>query len=251
MESASQPKGIIMHNRFRKACYRLAGGVAVTAALGLAAAGAASASPGQIRTTGGPGTATPSATKVCGTSCNDLFNLALGHKFIPRTNGHYGSDLDLALAHNFTPSEDFIAKQVGTLGQFLANGLISPRSYVALNYPSTWPVFEEEFAPYSVTTGLCAGVSQRDLRQHGEISLRYCGANARTLWVGDLANSIKDTDSILGFDLPWVNGADMSFSHALSLTTDDFGHLYLARLALNGGAVNDNQEWGVKLGPAT
>jgi hypothetical protein len=238
-----------MHKRFTRACYAVAGGVAVTAALGLTAAGAVSASTsGRHAASGGP--AVPTATKVCGKRCNDLFNLQLGYKFIPSTNGQYGSDLDLALAHNFTPSEDFIATQVGTLGQFVAGGVISSTSYVALNYPLSWPVFEEQFAPYSVTTGLCAGVSKRDLKPGGEISLRSCGSNARTLWVGDLANAVKDKHSIFGFDLPWVNGGDTSFSNALSLTTDDFGHLYLARLAMNGGAVNDNQEWGVKLGPA-
>jgi hypothetical protein len=238
-----------MHKRFTRACYALAGGVAVTSALGLIAAGAASASTSGIRPAGA-GNATPSATKVCGKKCNDLFNLQLGYKFIPSTNGRYGSDVDLALAHNFTPSEDFIATEVGTLGQFVAGGVISSTSYVALNYPSSWPVFEEQFAPYSVTTGLCLAVSKRDLRPGGEIDLRDCGSTARSLWVGDLANAVKDKHSIFGFDLPWVNGADTSFSNALSLTTDDFGRLYLWRLSMNGGAVNDNQQWGVKLGPA-
>jgi hypothetical protein len=229
-----------MHNRFRKACYTLAGGVAVSAALGLAVAGVASA---------GTGNAHPNATKVCGKLCNELFNRAIGTKFIPSTAGHYGSDVDLALAHNFAASEDFIGSQVGTLGQFVAGGLISSTSYVALNYPSTFPVFEEEFAPYGVTTGLCVGVSKRNVRQGGEVDLRDCGDSARTLWVGDLNNAVKDKHSIIGVDLPWVNAADPNFSHALSLTTDDFGNLYLAELAKNGGAVNDNQEWGLKIGP--
>lgn len=235
-----------MHNRFRKACYTLAGGVAVSAALGLAVAGVASAG------TSARHGATPQATKVCGKLCNELFNRAIGPKFIPSTAGHYGSDVDLALAHNFAASEDFIGSEVGTLGQFITGGLISPTSYVALNYggaASTFPVFEEEFAPYGVTTGLCVGVSKRNVRQGGEVDLRDCGDTARTLWVGDLNNAVKDKHSIIGIDLPWVNAADPNFSHALSLTTDDFGNLYLAELAKNGGAVNDNQEWGLKIGP--
>jgi hypothetical protein len=244
MESASQPKGIIMHNRFRRACYTMAGGVAVAAALGITAAGVANAS------NNSPAAKKPQATKVCGKRCNDLFNVQLGYKFIPTAVGKYGTDLDLRLAHNFLPSQDFIASQVGTLAQFINGGLISPTSYVALNYPGTFPVFEEEFAPYSVTTGFCAGVSRRDLREGGGVTLRDCGDTARTLWVGDLNNAIKDKHSIFGFDLPWVNAADPNFSHPLVLTTDDFGELYLSELSFNGGAVNDNQEWGVKLGPA-
>ncbi len=238
-----------MHKRFTRACYALAGGVAVTAALGLTAAGAVSASTSGIHAMSGS-QAIPTATKVCGKKCNDLFNLQLGYKFIPSTDGHYGSDLDLALAHNFTPSEDFIATDVGSLDQFVDGGVISPTSYVALNYPDFWPVFEEQYAPYSVTSGLCAAVSRRDLRAGGEVSLRTCGSTARSLWVADVANGVKDKHSIFGNDWPWVNGGDTSFSNALSLTTDDFGHLYLWPLSKNGGAVNDNQQWGVKLGPA-
>jgi hypothetical protein len=233
-----------MHNRFRKACYTLAGGVAVSAALGLAVAGVASAS------NNGPAKNGPNATKVCGKRCNDLFNVQLGYKFIPTAVGKYGTDLDLRLAHNFLPSQDFIATEVGDLGQLIAGGLISPTSYVALNYPSTFPVFEEEFAPYSATTGLCMGVSRRDLRSGGGVTLRDCGDTARTLWVADLNNAIKDKHSIFGFDAPLVNAADPNFSKPLVLTTDDFGELYVSELSFNGGAVNDNQEWGVKLGPA-
>lgn len=245
MESASQPKGIIMHNRFRKACYTLAGGVAVAAAVGITAAGVASAS------SNGPVSHPSNATVLCGKRCNDLFNRQLGYKYIPTTRGRYESYVNLSLAHNFLPSQDFIAKQVGTLGQFIANGLISSTSYVALNYPSAWPVYEDQFAPYSVTSNLCVGVSRRDLRPGGPITLRECGQTARTLWVGDLVNAVKDKHSIFGFDLPWVNGADTQFSNALSLTTDDFGHMFLERLAMIGGHVYDSQEWGVKLGPAS
>ncbi len=232
-----------MHNRFKRACYALAGGIAVTSALGLTAAGAANASTGAPRMV-------PNATTTCGTLCNDLFNLALGDNFILNTNGHYGSHVDLALAHNYKPSEDFIATKVGDLRQFIRNGLISRRSYVALNYPHWWPVFEEEYAPYSATSGLCAAVRNGDVRQGAPITLRDCGTSARSLWVADLKNAVPDSDSVFGFDSPWVNGADGQFSHALSLTTDDFGNLYLSELAFNGGLVGDNQEFGVNPGPA-
>ena len=134
-----------MRNHFRRACYAMAGGVAVTAALGLTAAGAANASTGQTRLI-------PNATTTCGHKCNDLFNLGLGEDFILNTAGSYGSFVNLAPAHNFVPGEDFIATKVGTLRQMIKNGLIAPTSYVALNYPHFWPVFEEEFAPYSVTS---------------------------------------------------------------------------------------------------
>lgn len=248
MESASQPKGIIMHNRFRRACYTLAGGVAVTAALGLTAAGAANASTSGIRPVG------PDATTACGNLCNDLFNLALGEKFIQNTSGHYGGYVDLAPAHNYKPSEDFIATEVGDLGDFCkidgGSGLIPDNAYVCLNYPSSWPVFQNEYSPGSFTSDLCIGVARNHVKQGGAVTLRVCGTSARTLWVADLANEVKDPASVFGFDSPWVNAADSRTSNALSLTTNDFGDLYLSHLRKNGGVANDNQEFGVNPGPA-
>ncbi len=236
-----------MHNRFRRACYALAGGVAVTAALGLTAAGAANASPSLHPK------ATPDATKTCGNKCNDLFNVDFGPKFIANTNGHYGNRVDLAIGHNFTPSEDFIASEVGTLADFCTidggSGLIPNNAYACITYPKTFPVFEEEYAPYSVTSGYCAAVRAHDVKIGARISLRDCGFSARSLWVADLNNSVPDKHSVLGIDFPWVNGADASFSHALDLTTDDSGNLTLQELSSNGGAVNDNQLWGIRLGP--
>jgi hypothetical protein len=233
-----------MHNRFRRACYAMAGGVAVTAALGLTAAGAANASTGGVRP------ATPDATTTCGHKCNDLFNLGLGAGFIASTNGHYASFVGLAPAHNFDPGQDFIATRVGNLGQMIANGLISPRSYVALKYPHFWPVFEEQFAPGSFTSGLCAAVRKNRVQQGAAITLRDCGTSARSLWVADLRNAVPDPTSVFGFDWPWVNGADAAFSLPLVLTADDFGNLTLQELAKNGGKVGDNQEFGVNPGPA-
>ena len=86
----------------------------------------------------------------------------------------------------------------------------------------------------------------------GPITLRTCGDNARTLWVGDLLNSVKDKRSVLGFDVPLVNGASGSISEPLVLTTNDHGTLTLQELAKNGpkGTPYDSQEWGLRFGPA-
>src|SRR5258708_5912645 len=138
MESAPQPKGIISHNLSRRVCYTLAGGVAVTAALGLTAAGAANASTSGIRPVG------PDATTACGNLCNDLFNLALGEKFIQNTSGHYGGYVDLAPAHNYKASDDFIATDIADLGDFCRSHggprLIPKNAYFCLTYPPSGPV---------------------------------------------------------------------------------------------------------------
>jgi hypothetical protein len=231
---------MIMRIRFTRAGYALAAGVAATAMLGLGLSAVAVAS-----------TDAPAATTVCGPRCNDLFNRTLGYKFIPTTAGHYNSSLSLTIAHNYLPSQDFIATDVGTLRQFIKNGLIARTSYVALKYPKTWPVFEEEYAPYSVTSGLCAAPKLGDVKQGAPIVLRSCGTNARSLWVADFHHRVKDKHSVLGYDFPWVNGADGQFSSPLVLTTNDFGSLYLNEEQTVGGKVYDSQMWGLKLGPAS
>ncbi len=233
-----------MRIRFTRACYAVATGAALSAAIGLAAMGAANAATSAHQ-------AKPDATTVCGARCNDLFNRQLGYKHIPTTAGHYDSSISLTLAHNYLYSQDFIAFEVGKLGQFIKNGLISRRSYVALKYPHTWPVFEEEYSPYSNTSGLCAAVKFGDVRQYAPIVLRACGTTARSLWVADFHHRVKDKHSILGYDFPWVNGADGQFSNPLVLTTNDYGSLYLDYEHMLGGKVYDSQMWGVKLGPAS
>jgi hypothetical protein len=239
-----------MRIRFTRAGYAMAAGVAVTAMLGLGMQ-AASASTGIVRPSG-----ITNATNACGKACNDIFNQGLGPKHIPTTGGHYRSPVHLTLAHNFLKSQDFIATEVGTLADFCTldggSGLIPDNAYVCINYPSTYPVYEEQFAPGSFTSGWCAGVGVRDVRQGGEITLRDCGTSARTLWVADLKNAVKDKRSLVGFDVPLVNGADGSFSDPLVLTTDDSGKLTLQELSKNGikGTPYDSQEWGLRLGPA-
>ncbi len=232
-----------MRKRFTRACYALATGAALSAAIGLAAMGAANAATAKAD-------AHPDATRVCGPLCNDLFNLELGYRYIPTTIGRYDSSISLSLAHNYVPGQDFIASKVGTLGQFIRNHLIARTSYVALKYPHTWPVFQEEFAPYSATSNLCAGVRLGDVRQGAPIVLRACGTSARELWVADFHHRVKDKNSIFGYDFPWVNGADTQYSSPLVLTTNDYGSLYLDYESFLLGKVYGSQLWGVKLGPA-
>jgi hypothetical protein len=239
-----------MRISFTRAGYALAAGVAVTAMLGIGMS-AASAS-----TSGNPVTGITNATNACGKTCNDIFNQGLGTKQIPTTNGRYGNRVHLTRAHNFLVTQDFIADQVGTLADFCSkfggDNQIPATSYACINYPSGWPVYEEQFAPASFLSPWCAGVGVFSVRPNGLITLRTCGDSARTLWVADLKNAVKDKRSLLGFDVPLVNGASSSFSNPLVLTTDDSGTLTLQELMKNGltQKVFDSQEWGLKLGPA-
>jgi hypothetical protein len=235
-----------MRNRFARAASMLAAGVAVTSVIGLSAAGAASAA------------TKPDATPACGFNCFNLFSLVLGphtiqNAYVPGdtgTGGKAGMEVNLNLASNSRPNQDFTGAQVGTLGQFCGNEL-SSTSYVCLNYPSNYPVYEANWSPFGNESGLCTGVKLVPFSGR-EVTLQPCGENAGTIWVGDLKNSTFYHGHLY---TPWVNGASTTFSHALALTVDTSTHNPINMLrveslnTLTGGVVPDNQEFSLTFGP--
>jgi hypothetical protein len=239
-----------MRNRFARACSLLAAGVAVTSVVGLSAGSAASAS---VR---------PAATPACGFNCFNLFSLVLGPRTIQNayvpgdtgTGGKAGTEVNLNLASNTHPNEDFTGARVGTLGDFCPNlggtGL-SPTSYACINYPASYPVFEANWSPFGNESGLCTG-SKLPLYSGRETTLQPCGVNASTIWVGDLANSVLRFGRVY---LPWVNGASTTFSHALVLTVDPSTRNPINQLRveslnkLTGGTVPDTQQFSLFIGP--
>jgi hypothetical protein len=239
-----------MRNRFTRACSVLAAGVALTSMVGLSTTSAASAS------------ARPAATPACGFTCFNLFSLVLGrhtiqNAYVPGdtgTGGRAGIEVNLNLASNTHPNEDFTGARVGTLGDFCPNfggAGLSPTSYVCINYPSSYPVFESNWSPFGNESGLCTG-SKLPLHSGRETTLQPCGVNATTIWVGDLANSIIRSGRLY---LPWVNGASTTFSHALVLTVDPSTRKPINQLRvqslnkLTGGAVSDTQQFSFFFGP--
>jgi hypothetical protein len=243
-------KEIFMRNRFARACSVLAAGVAVTSVVGLSAGSAASAS------------ARPAATPACRFNCFNLFSLILGPRaiqnaYVPGDNGTGGKpgiEVNLNLASNTHPNEDFTGAQVGTLGDFCPNlggAGLSPTSYVCINYPAGYPVFEANWSPFGNESGLCTG-SKLPLYSGRETTLQPCGVNATTIWVGDLASSIIRFGRVY---LPWINGASTTFSHPLALTVDPSTSNPINQLRvqslnkLTGGAVPDTQQFSFFLGP--
>jgi len=242
-----------MRNRFARACSVLAAGVAVTSVIGLSAASVASAATTKAR---------PNATPACGFNCFNLFSLVLGrhtiqNAYVPGdtgTGGKAGMEVNLNFASNSHPNEDFTGAQVGTLLNFCPNfggSGLSQTSYVCINYPSNYPVFESNWSPFGNESGLCVG-SKLPLFSGRETTLQPCGVNATTIWVGDLKNSIFHNGRLY---FPWVNGASTTFSHALVLTVDPStrnprNQLRVQSLnQLTGGVVPDTQEFSLTFGP--
>ncbi|HET7017911.1 MAG TPA: hypothetical protein VFI65_28575 [Streptosporangiaceae bacterium] len=200
----------------------------------------------------------PAATPACGFNCFELSSLVLGPDQIQNayihgdlgTGGRVGQFVNLKTASNSHPNEDFTGANVGNLSDF-CGGLIPTASYVCVNYPPTYPVFESNWAPFGNDSGLCAGLATANL-DNEPVTLQNCGVTAKTLWVGDLKDATTHHGHLY---TPWVNASDPNFSHPLVLTVSGtpkvpFNQLRVTRLnVLTGGTVPDSQEFTVRIGP--
>ncbi len=243
-----------MRNRFTRGLCMVAASAAITTSLGLAAAGAASAS--------SKPQVTKNATTVCGSLCFDLSSALLGPNMIQNAPGG-GPWLNLRQAGNARVNEDFEAGFVGHLGQFCANqtwlgnagnGEIPSTSYACVNYPNFWDVFQANFAPDSNQSGQCVGVTVPGVSQR--VSLVGCrGVTGDSFWVGDRANGLGGDCRIPGNYCPWINGGDPATSHPLALTVNSSSkhpHNVLRVNAENtsGAVVQDYQQFTTAIGPA-
>jgi hypothetical protein len=247
-----------MRNRFARACSVLAAGVAVTSVIGLSAASMASAATGPHARKG----VSPNATPACGFNCFNLSSLVLGRRTIQNAyvpgdtgvGGKVGQKVNMNFASNSHPNEDFTGAQVGTLLNFCPNfggtGL-SQTSYVCINYPSNYPVFEANWSPFGNQSGLCSGAFQ-PVFSGENVTLQNCGTQTSTIWVGDLRNDTFHNGRLY---IPWVNGASSNFSHPLVLTVDPgtqkpINQLKLQSLnKLTNGVAPDSQEFTFDFGP--
>jgi hypothetical protein len=201
----------------------------------------------------------PDATPACGGYCFNLSSLEYGPYLIQNayirgdngTGGRVGQFLNLKTATNTSPNEDFTGAAVGDLGDFCGN-LIPGTSYVCVNYPADYPVFESNWAPFGNASGLCAGVAVANQNKE-PVTLQPCGVTAKTLWVGDL----EDQTTVYGnLYTPWVNASDPNYSHPLVLTVANGKgrpafQLSVTRLnLLTGGVVPDSQQFTLVPGPA-
>jgi hypothetical protein len=237
-----------MRNRMARACSALVAGIAVTSVIGLSVAGAADAAT----------TVKPNATPACGFTCFRLSSLTLGtgtiqNAYIPGdtgVGGKVGQEVNLNYASNSHPNEDFTGAQVGTLVDFCGT-LLSTTSYVCINYPSSYPVYESNWSAFGNQSGLCAGAFTPVFAGEN-VTLQTCGNSASTLWIGDLANATFHHGRVY---TPWVNGASTNFSHPLTLqvdpgTTKPINQLKLANLnTLSGNVSPDTQEFTFRFGP--
>jgi hypothetical protein len=197
----------------------------------------------------------------CAGTCFSLYSRKLGigrtmNAHIPGdtgTGGRTGRKINVRLARNSRPNENFVPSAIGRVSQFCGadpHDYFPATSYACTHYPDFW-VFEAQWSPFGNESGLCAGVAVAG-RGGENVTLQPCGASARTLWIGDRANGLGGDCRYPGNYCPWVNGGAADSAHPLALTVDTStvvpaDQLKVERLLLTGAG--GNQEFAYFWGP--
>jgi len=182
-----------------------------------------------VHTAGSGAMVSRTAVGRCGSSCFIMYSRRFGvaatmNAVIPSndgTGGKVGRKINMQNAASRTPDGDFEMSFVAHVWQFCGTDVhdfFGPESYIC-QHDYNFSVFEAEWAPNGNSTDLCAGVAIPN--QAGEaITLRPCGASARTLWIASETNgsggNCRGSDSYC----PWMNGSDASFRAPYVLTMD-------------------------------
>jgi hypothetical protein len=217
----------------------MAAAATLTLVGGLSAAGTLSAS---------------AATPSCGHGCINIFLREFGTHRHPnfvldvyQQSAKVGQKIILFKASNSDRAEDFTVSAQGSVSDFHAAGLVS--AALNLHYGSD-EAYEIEYAPYGAESGLCVGVASTPA-DGTPVSLQPCGVSAKTIWVVDSADTIR------GFYVPLINGADTNFSHPFVLHYPGNAHptdtprpqLNTWTLqAFSTGTVYSNELWGANFG---
>ncbi len=188
--------------------------------------------------------AAQAATPQCGTGCAALYNLIYGPSDViavagaSGTQANTGQPVALLPASGSNQGEDWVVLDEGTVSDFYAAGLVS--AGLNLHYGND-EVYEYDYVPYAVDSGLCLGVA--GIAGNGApVSLQPCGESAHTLWVADVADQYRR-------QIPLVNGSDTNFSYPYVLTADTTGITMSTRMLTGGNGVIDNgQYWSTEYG---
>ncbi|MBV9095724.1 MAG: hypothetical protein JO132_17950 [Streptosporangiaceae bacterium] len=229
----------------------LAAAATLTLVGGVGAAGALAASPANA------------ATASCGYGfaerCINIYNFQFGRNFLLDTfqqGERVNQPIILFQASNIDPAEDFTASDLVVKGRPMTvnelqalDPIFSPATLVQYGYDD---VYEFQYAPYGVDSGLCVGV-KATAGQGEPVSLQPCGVSANTVWIVDRA------DTFLGGTVPLINGSNANFTHPYVLTYPAYGYptdrprpqLTVTELQTysNYPHVAQNQLWGAFIGP--
>ena len=192
-------------------------------------------------------TAAKAETPSCGSFnffCVDLFSKQFGTHRDPgfiqdvyRQGNRVGQKIILFRISSGDPAEDFTTDDlvcipntvlvcnngtpalftVGELQAISGNTLFNP--ITAAQYANSY-VVENEYAPFGVNSGLCAGIAAAPFNGEG-VTLQPCGITARTLWIINSSNPIF---AFINGYTSLINGANQNFSHPFVLTYPQEGY---------------------------
>jgi hypothetical protein len=221
------------------------------------------------------GTMTASAaTPNCGYHCTQIFTQKYGPQYLVdvfQARAAAGTPVILFQRSNSDPAEDFVVKNLGTVGNFFTNyGLVTPQ--FAHTYSGDL-AYEVQYEPYGLNSNFCLSTWSNEAPQAGfKVRLEPCGAYSNSLWAADSGSMTPPVGSSVTFDFhstgakfsPYhtdvalINGASANFSNPLVLNYPAGNPTDMPRPQLNvqpekqysNGTTFDNQEWGTVNGPA-
>jgi hypothetical protein len=234
-----------MRNRYGRALYGLMATVAVTATLGLTAAGAADAAAKPAK---------PAITPACtfNSYCSDpLFNVEFGIQYFTNSQNFSftpGGPVNLAYANDNNPGQDWRVNFQYPVFVLYHLGFIS--AAMELHYHFR-PAFEVMWTPYGVTSNLCRGVA-RPAYENEKVTLQPCGNFPKTLWI--VKNNFTRPSQLHG-DVQYggnslINGSTNNPSVPYVLTAggslfggNPFAQLRVDQLVADDGLPNEGQLW--------
>jgi len=150
-------------------------------------------------------TTTPAsaATAPCGGSCMTLYDEKGAGDVMAVSGGGFGTAGQALTVSAAGPYywEDFMSLSQGTVASVYARGLVS--SVVDQTWPSD-RVYEYEYAPEAVRSGLCVGTAAAG-GYDVPVTLQPCGATSAVMWI-----SVPQPQAIGHGFAPLVNGSDTS-----------------------------------------
>jgi hypothetical protein len=161
------------------------------------------------------GAATPAsaASAVCGRFCMTLYDEKGTSEVMAVSGagfGYAGQALTMS-APGPDYWEDFQNLDEGTVASLYARGLVS--AVVDQNWPSD-SVYEYEYTPADVRSGLCVGIASPGANDV-PVTLQPCGATSTVMWV-----LVPQPQSIAHGFAPLINGSDTSATYPTVLFGD-------------------------------
>ena len=210
------------------------------------------------------------ATPSCGFTCINVSNQQFGRAFyqdVFQQNAKIGQPIILFRSSDSDPALDFTVTDIADCSAGIclpyevyqvcdgAPGLLGIGT--CFRYAEDY-IFEVQYSPYGVNSGLCVGVAAANVSGEG-VTLQPCGVNANTWWIADLAHAYVAPPGphMFQFFTPWVNAGSANFTQPLVLTYPANGYptdkprpqLYIRnQQTFSSGAPYQNQMWGLCFG---